>query len=245
MACPLPPYYATGLSYAERKALFEEDHCKITSANVYCIRKYDIVRNISHLRERYMPHHFINTWLADDHKRQYADMDTYADSRQCPSNTYNLWCPFAYAAPNDYLPDEAGLQHVLQLIHTLCDSNAQTSRLLQAWIGHMLQQPNDVTHTFHPVLPDTEVEAKFRVLLGQLLKTGNHPRRWSPNTYSVRRLEELNKFNFMFSRAHLVTFCYFSVRDNRRILRYLDKLKQNKNRLTVKEKYVHPYEVTS
>ena len=112
MACPLPPYYATGLSYAERKALFEEDHCKITSANVYCIRKYDIVRNISHLRERYMPHHFINTWLADDHKRQYADMDTYADSRQCPSNTYNLWCPFAYAAPNDYLPDEAGLQHV-------------------------------------------------------------------------------------------------------------------------------------
>ena len=135
--------------------IFEETHIKIINRGVY-VKKTDdkfIVMSEHQLVSAYKhmecgfsdfgtPVGFIGKWIGiNDKIRKRDEMNIYPNNSKCPSNTFNIWIPFAMEKQTPYTRHEQGLQIMLDHIKILCNNEIPVFQYFLGWIAKMIQYP--------------------------------------------------------------------------------------------------------
>lgn len=135
---------------------FELLHTKVINEGIYVKKLEDsclmltekqLVASYKHMQCGYSnsgaPVCFINKWISfNDNINQKDFMEVYPNDALCPSNTLNLWVPFAMEKYTDsYTTHQEGLDMMLNHIKILCDHQESVYKYFIQWISMMIQRP--------------------------------------------------------------------------------------------------------
>ena len=146
----LPPLPVDTTSFEYMAQEFNKTHCK--AKNMYIKSNGLDIEFLcdKKLRETYKQKfyknangqkaNFINSWTTNnDNIRVYDNMDIFPNADKCPTDTYNLWVPFACETYTE--PYEHHLDTVLHLIKNLCGNEPPVFNYICKWIGQMIAFP--------------------------------------------------------------------------------------------------------
>ena len=138
-------------SFEYKSIEFEKTHCKIvnkslyikeTSEDILFFSKRTLKEAYEHLKgdDRKL---FIDQWTTgNENIRKYDSFDSYPFPLICPNNIFNLWTNFECEKYIDtYIPDNEGLQIILNHIKVLCGNDNNVYEYFIKWIGQMIQFP--------------------------------------------------------------------------------------------------------
>ena len=141
---------------------FEKTHAKIIDLGSY-IKEYDdkvIMMSKEKIKSAYehmkcginkmgFNVSFIDKWMKlNDNIRKYTTIDMYPNTNECPSDTYNLWRPFAFQLyEGNYEPNEEGKNRFFNHVKILCNNDDTSYKYVLKWIVHMMKYPHKKSTT--------------------------------------------------------------------------------------------------
>lgn len=144
--------------YEKCKELFEKDCCKVKDHFYSEECAFNRSNFLTLYEDKYywdkgIPQPFIKRWLIDPEKRSYKREDSYPKADMCPTDTYNLWVPFACLKTSmtdpvavllqDYIQD--GIDFFFNHIKILCGHDENITTFVIFWLAQMFQYPENKT----------------------------------------------------------------------------------------------------
>lgn len=182
---------------------------------------------------------FIDRWFVDKDMREYAHADVYPPDVECPSDTFNLWIPFAMELIplGEPTPNETELirKHIL----ILCNNEVKMAEYIEKWIAQMIQYPS--VKTVMPTFISKQGAGK-----GTLMKLFQRMfgERKVMNEITTPSRDVWGNFNGMMGQAFLVNIDELSGRDSREAEGTLKSLIKS-DTITINQKGVNSVTIKS
>ena len=242
---------------------FEKIHCKILNRNCY-IKTVDetfltmsndcLKKSYQHMtcgvNDKGAKQSFIDKWMIkNDNILCYDDMQTYANSKHCPDNIFNLWTPFKilktpsknlYDNYDKYkdIPQNENIKFLLNHLKILCDNNENDFMYFLKWIAQMFQYPDKKTVAIYFISEEGAGKGTLLHLLKRLMGDNKIFSTSNP------KQEIFGQFNPLMQNAFLVNFNEVDKKD---LFNSKGKLKEliTDPTITISKKGIDSFEINS